>query len=149
MDVFEFAAMIEETPIKSRVIEYSRPAGPGEHGRPLACVSLTDVFEDGLSMVYSFYDPSLQDLSLGTFAILDHIEIAREAGLPYVYLGYWVPGSRKMGYKANFSGLEIYKGGQWVGVGDPADHSAALHPLSVEPIAEQVAHIALPTARNG
>jgi arginine-tRNA-protein transferase len=149
MDVFEFAAMIEETPITSRVIEYSRPAGPGEHGRPLACVSLTDVFEDGLSMVYSFYDPSLQDLSLGTFAILDHIEIAREAGLPYVYLGYWVPGSRKMGYKANFSGLEIYKGGQWVGVGDPADHSAALHPLSVEPIAEQVAHIALPTARNG
>ena len=149
MDVFEFAAMIEETPIKSRVIEYSRPAGPGEHGRPLVCVSLTDVFEDGLSMVYSFYDPSLQDLSLGTFAILDHIEIAREAGLPYVYLGYWVPGSRKMGYKANFSGLEIYKGGQWVGVGDPADHSAALHPLSVEPIAEQVAHIALPTARNG
>jgi arginine-tRNA-protein transferase len=149
MDVFEFAAMIEETPIKSRVIEYSRPAGPGEHGRPLACVSLTDVFEDGLSMVYSFYDPSLQDLSLGTFAILDHIEIAREAGLPYVYLGYWVPGSRKMGYKANFSGLEIYKGSQWVGVGDPADHSAALHPLSVEPIAEQVAHIALPTARNG
>ena len=148
MDVFEFAAMIEETPIKSRVIEYSRPAGPGEHGRPLACVSLTDVFEDGLSMVYSFYDPSLQDLSLGTFAILDHIEIAREAGLPYVYLGYWVPGSRKMGYKANFAALEIYKGGQWVPMGDPADHSAQLHPLSVEPIAEQVAHIALPEART-
>ena len=148
MDVFEFAAMIEETPIKSRVIEYSRPAGPGEHGRPLACVSLTDVFEDGLSMVYSFYDPSLQDLSLGTFAILDHIEIAREAGLPYVYLGYWVPGSRKMGYKANFAALEIYKGGQCVPMGDPADHSAQLHPLSVEPIAEQVAHIALPEART-
>ena len=148
MDVFEFAAMIEETPIKSRVIEYSRPAGPGEHGRPLACVSLTDVFEDGLSMVYSFYDPSLQDLSLGTYAILDHIEIAREAGLPYVYLGYWVPGSRKMGYKANFAALEIYKGGQWVPMGDPADHSAQLHPLSVEPIAEQVAHIALPEART-
>ena len=148
MDVFECAAMIEETPIKSRVIEYSRPAGPGEHGRPLACVSLTDVFEDGLSMVYSFYDPSLQDLSLGTFAILDHIEIAREAGLPYVYLGYWVPGSRKMGYKANFAALEIYKGGQWVPMGDPADHSAQLHPLSVEPIAAQVAHIALPEART-
>jgi len=149
MDVFEFSAMIEETPIKSRVIEYTRPAGPGEHGRPLACVSLTDVFDDGLSMVYSFYDPSLQDLSLGTFAILDHIEIAREAGLPYVYLGYWVPGSRKMGYKANFAALEIYKGGQWVPMGDPADHSAQLHPLSVEPIAEQVAHIALPQARIG
>jgi arginine-tRNA-protein transferase len=111
MDVFEFAAMIEETPIKSRVIEYTRSPGPGEHGRPLAAVSLTDVFDDGLSMVYSFYDPDLQALSLGTFAILDHIDIAREAGLPYVYLGYWVPGSRKMGYKAGFSGVEIFKGG--------------------------------------
>ena len=148
MDVFEFAAMIEETPIKSRVIEYTRPAGPGERGRPLACVSLTDVFDDGLSMVYSFYDPALQDLSLGTFAILDHVEIAREAGLPFVYLGYWVPGSRKMGYKANFSALEIYKGGAWVDIGDPATHHAELHPLSVEPIAEQVARIALPEARN-
>ena len=148
MDVFEFAAMIEETPIKSRVIEYTRPAGPGERGRPLACVSLTDVFDDGLSMVYSFYDPALQDMSLGTFAILDHVEIAREAGLPFVYLGYWVPGSRKMGYKANFSALEIYKGGAWVDIGDPATHHAELHPLSVEPIAEQVARIALPEARN-
>jgi hypothetical protein len=52
-------------------------------------------------------------LSLGTYVILDHVAIAREAGLPYVYLGYWVPGSRKMGYKAKFSALEIYKGGIW------------------------------------
>jgi arginine-tRNA-protein transferase len=147
MDVFEFAAMIEETPIKSRVIEYTRPSQPGERGRPLAAVVLTDVFDDGLSMVYSFYDPSLSDLSLGTFAILDHIEIAREAGLPFVYLGYWVPGSRKMGYKAKFSALEIYKGGQWQPIGDPATHQAELHPLSVEPIAEQVARIALPEAQ--
>lgn len=148
MDVFEFAAMIEETPIRSRVIEYTRPAGPDEKGRPLACVSLTDVFDDGLSMVYSFYDPDLQNLSLGTFAILDHVEIAREAGLPYVYLGYWVPGSRKMGYKANFPALEIYKAGGWRDIGDPASHRAELHPLSVDPIAEQVARIALPEART-
>ena len=147
MDVFEFAAMIEETPIKSRVIEYTRTAGPHETGRPLAVVALTDVFDDGLSMVYSFYDPDLTNLSLGTFAILDHIEIAREAGLPFVYLGYWVPGSRKMGYKAGFSGVEIYKGGVWQPLGDPADHTAELHPLSVDPIAEQVARIALPEAR--
>jgi len=148
MDVFEFAAMIEETPIKSRVIEYTRPAGPDESGRPLACVSLTDVLDDGLSMVYSFYDPALIALSLGTFAILDHVEIAREAGLPYVYLGYWVPGSRKMGYKAGFSALEIYKGGGWQPIGDPADHRAELHPLSVDPIAEQVARINLPEGRS-
>ena len=148
MDVFEFAAMIEETPIKSRVIEYTRAPGPGERGRPLAAVSLTDVFDDGLSMVYSFYDPDLADLSLGTFAILDHVEIAREAGLPYVYLGYWVPGSRKMGYKAGFSSVEIYKGGAWVPIGNPADHRAELHPLSVDPIAAQVARISLPDART-
>lgn len=146
MDVFEFAAMVEETPIKSRVIEYSRPAGPGEYGAPLVAVSLTDVFDDGVSMVYSFYDPDFNNLSLGTYAILDHIEIAREAGLPYVYLGYWVPGSRKMGYKAGFSALEIFKGGEWVEIGDPVEHRAELHPLSVDPIAEQVARINLPDA---
>ncbi len=147
MDVFEFAAMIEETPIRSRVVEYTRPAAAGERGRPLAAVSLTDVFDDGLSMVYSFYDPTLLNLSLGTFAILDHIDIAREAGLPYVYLGYWVPGSRKMGYKAGFSALEIYKGGEWQPIGAPKDHTSELHPLSVDPISEQVARIALPEAR--
>ena len=147
MDIFEFAAMIEETPVKSRVIEYTRPGeNPGDD-RILTAVSLTDVFDDGLSMVYSFYDPDLIALSLGTFTILDHVEIARDAGLPYVYLGYWVPGSRKMGYKAGFNALEIYKGGQWQDIGDPADHRAELHPLSVDPIAEQVARISLPESR--
>ena len=77
----------------------------------------------------------------------DHVAIAREAGLPYVYLGYWVPGSRKMGYKAGFSALEIYKGGAWVTMGNPSDHAADLHPLSVDPIAEQVARISLPDTR--
>jgi len=148
MDIFEFAAMIEETPIRSRVIEYTRPVEAGEKGRTLAAVCLTDVFDDGLSMVYSFYDPDLTRMSLGTYLILDHVEIAREAKLPYVYLGYWVPGSRKMGYKAGFSALEIYKGGRWQEIGDPADHSAELHPLSVDPIAEQVARISLPEARG-
>lgn len=148
MDIFEFAAMIEETPIKSRVIEYTRPARDGERGRPLAAVCLTDVFDDGLSMVYSFYDPDMSDLSLGTYVILDHIAIAAEAGLPYVYLGYWVPGSRKMGYKATFPALEIYKGGRWQDIGDPAAHKAELHPLSVDPIAEQVARISLPDTRT-
>lgn len=147
MDIFEFAAMIEETPIRSRVIEYTRDIGGGE--RDLSAVCLTDIFDDGLSMVYSFYDPALRDQSLGAFLILDHVRIAREAGLPYVYLGYWVPGSRKMGYKANYSALEIYKGGFWQDLGDAEAHSAELHPLSVDPIAEQVAKISLPEARRG
>lgn len=144
MDIFEFAAMIEETPVKTRVIEYrSRDVEIGSP-RPLIAVSLTDVLDDGLSMVYSFFDPAREADSLGTYLILDHIEIARRARLPYVYLGYWVPGSRKMGYKAKFGALDIYKGGVWQPIGDIAAHSAAVHPLSVDPIAEQVARIELP-----
>ncbi len=147
MDIFEFAAMIEETPIRSRVIEYTRPGEGAGDDRTLSAVCLTDLLDDGLSMVYSFYDPQLMEASLGTYVVLDHIDIAREAGLPYVYLGYWVPGSRKMGYKAKFGALEIYKGGRWQDIGDPAAHKAELHPLSVDPIAEQVARITLPDSR--
>ncbi|MDE3122952.1 MAG: arginyltransferase, partial [Paracoccaceae bacterium] len=66
------------------------------------------------------------------------------AGGDHLYLGYWVPGSAKMGYKSNFSALEIYKHGRWQPIGDPARHSSELHPLSVDPIAEQVARISLP-----
>ncbi|MEM9247980.1 MAG: arginyltransferase [Pseudomonadota bacterium] len=157
MDIFEFAAMIEETPVRSRVVEYQEPgmgadpeSGAELRGAALsvdsdlAGVCLTDVLEDGLSMVYSFYEPTLAQRSLGTYIILDHIEIARAAGLPYVYLGYWVPGSPKMGYKASFSALEIYKSGRWQDIGDPDAHSGETHPLSVDPIAEQVAKITLP-----
>lgn len=139
MDVFEFAAMIEETPIRSRVVEYS-----DETTGRLVAVSLTDVLDDGVSMVYSFYDPDRPQSGLGTYMILDHVEIAREAGLPYVYLGYWVPGSAKMGYKAGFSALDVYSRGEWRAMNDPADYEADLHPLSTDPIAEQVANINLP-----
>ncbi|GAB4536672.1 MAG: arginyltransferase [Ruegeria sp.] len=140
MDVFEFAAMIEETPIRSRVVEYADP----ETGNLIA-VSLTDVLDDGLSMVYSFYDPDHPQNSLGTYMILDHIDIAREAGLPYVYLGYWVPGSPKMGYKAKFAGLEVYVGNRWQPVSEPeAFSNNEHHPLAAAPIAEQVASIQLP-----
>ena len=145
MDIFEFAAMIEETPIRSRVIEYT--ASDDNGGRGLAAVCLTDVLDDGLSMVYSFYDPDRARKSMGTYVILDHIRIAKEAGLPYVYLGYWVPGSPKMGYKANFSAVEVYKNGDWQDIGDPDQHSAVTHPLSTDPIAEQVARINLPDSR--
>ncbi len=153
MDIFEFGAMIEETPVRSRVVEYTRPSSAAvAEGRrrdrgDLAAVCLTDVLDDGLSMVYSFYDTTSTADSLGTYAILDHVAIAREAGLPYVYLGYWVPGSIKMGYKARFSSVEIYNGGEWRPLGDPSTYSAARHPLSTDPIAEQVARIDLPDSR--
>jgi arginyl-tRNA--protein-N-Asp/Glu arginylyltransferase len=141
MDVFEFSAMIEETPIRSRVIEYTEDDA-------LIAVSLTDVLGDGVSMVYSFFSPDYERNSLGTYLILDHIRIAQEAELPYVYLGYWVPGSQKMGYKANFSGLEVFVGGNWQKVPDPSSFSAEAHPLSTDPISEQVANIKLPDVRS-
>ena len=149
MDIFEFAAMIEETSVMTRVIEYRGTASDDPDGQALtaddlAAVCLTDVLDDGLSLVYSFFDPVLSARSLGTHIILDHIALARESGLPYVYLGYWVPGSRKMDYKSRFAALEIYKGGVWQDMGNPADHSDEAHPLAVDPIVEQVARIDLP-----
>ena len=144
MDMFEFAAMVEETPIRSRVIEYADETEEDSGLANPVAACLTDILDDGLSMVYSFFDPEIQRNSPGTYLILDHVTLARDLGLPYVYLGYWVPGSSKMGYKANFSGLEIYRKGMWQDLGDPSDYDSALHPLSTDPIAEQVAHIALP-----
>lgn len=139
MDVFEFAAMIEETSIRTRVIEYTN-----ENTSALEAVCLTDVLDDGVSMVYSFYTPDVPRQSLGTHIILDHIEIARAAALPYVYLGYWVPGSPKMGYKIGFKGLEVFSAGEWHKMRDTAEFEPTLHPLSTPPIAEQVAGISLP-----
>ena len=144
MDIFEFAAMIEETPVKSRVVEYWDRSG----SRPqLIATCLTDVLDDGLSMVYSFYDPDWARNSLGSFIILDHIRIAQESGLPYVYLGYWVPGSPKMGYKAGFSGLEIFRGGKWQTMNEADNYDEDTNPSSVDPIAEQVSQITLPDIR--
>ncbi len=136
MDVFEFAAMVEETPIKTRVIDYGRD--------DLTAVSLTDILDDGLSMVYSFYDPEESARSLGTFLILDHVAMALQAGLNYVYLGYWVPSSPKMHYKSRFSGLEVFYKGAWQPIGDPEQYSTVLHPMNSEPISEQVASLSIP-----
>ncbi|MEO0681438.1 MAG: arginyltransferase [Pseudomonadota bacterium] len=143
MDAFEFAAMIEETPVRTRVVEYRRPPDPtlDEDEPALIGACLTDVLADGLSMVYSFFDPLEDRRSLGTYMILDHVEIARAAGLPYVYLGYWVPGSPKMDYKAKFRPFEIYQGESWTRVDDPATVEVDDHPLAVDPIAEQVAKL--------
>ncbi len=139
MDVFEFAAMVEETPVRTRVMEYADSL-TGD----LVAVCLTDILDDGVSMVYSFYDPDRITDSLGTQVILDHIALAREMDLPFVYLGYWVPGSAKMGYKARFAALEVYLRGRWERLRTPEDYRAEVHPLSVDPIAEQVAGIRLP-----
>jgi arginine-tRNA-protein transferase len=108
----DYVAMVEDTAVRTHLIEYrlrSQDRGPGD----LIASVLVDVLADGLSLVYSFYDPTLTKRSLGSFIILDHILQAQLNGLPYVYLGYWVPGSEKMAYKARFSPLEILKPGGW------------------------------------
>ncbi len=144
MDVFEFAAMIEETTVRSRIVEYFQPSETSKGRRELVAACLTDVLQDGLSLVYSFFDPDMAKRSLGSYLILDHIRIAKEAGLPYVYLGYWVPNSPKMHYKAGFSGLEIFYRGAWQAVTDPDKVVPDQHPLGTDPIPEQVAAISLP-----
>jgi arginyl-tRNA--protein-N-Asp/Glu arginylyltransferase len=106
MTVLDYAMMIEDSHVETRLVEYRR-RGPdsfitGRGEGPLLAVSLTDVLADGLSMVYSFYEPEAVTRSLGTYMILDHIARARRMGLPRVYLGYWVEGSKKMAYKAHF-----------------------------------------------
>ena len=100
MTVLDYAMMVEDSHIETRIIEYRRrePRGAGD----LIAVALTDVLADGLSMVYSFFEPDEASRSLGTFMVLDHIARAQSMGLAYVYLGYWVRGSRKMDYKGRF-----------------------------------------------
>jgi arginine-tRNA-protein transferase len=106
MTVLDYAMMVEDSHVKTRLVEYRRRgANSSTGGRgtgALLAVALTDVLSDGLSMVYSFFDPDAHARSLGTYMILDHIERAKRLNLPYVYLGYWVRGSRKMDYKGRF-----------------------------------------------
>jgi arginine-tRNA-protein transferase len=107
MSFYDYRAMVEDTPIETMVVEF-RDADDRLVG---AC--LADKLGDGLSAVYSFFAPELAKRSLGTYAILWLIERARLLGLPYVYLGYWVPESRKMAYKVRFRPSEILAGGSW------------------------------------
>jgi arginine-tRNA-protein transferase len=106
MTVLDYAMMVEDSHVETRLIDYRRHGHDADLERPgsgeLVAVALTDVLSDGLSMVYSFFDPDITGRSLGTFMILDHIARARRMGLPYVYLGYWVRGSQKMDYKGRF-----------------------------------------------
>ena len=112
MGLFDYVAMVEETPVETMLVEYRLRAPEGGAGRLVAC-ALSDVLQDGLSMVYSFFDPELAFRSLGTYMILDHVRAARARRLPYVYLGYWVRGSRKMDYKSRFQPLEALGSSGW------------------------------------
>jgi arginine-tRNA-protein transferase len=113
MGLFDYVAMVEETPVNTHIVEYRRMAEDGSPGTLMGC-ALTDVLRDGLSMVYSFYHPGEDGRSLGTQMILDHIAAARARELPYVYLGYWIAGSPKMEYKSRFRPLEALGPDGWV-----------------------------------
>ena len=107
MDFFDYQALIEETPVDTFVQEFRTEDGN------LIGTCLIDAMGDGLSAVYSFFDPDLKRRSLGTYMILKLIDSALRRNLPYVYLGYWVNGSQKMAYKDKFKPIEFYDGTSW------------------------------------
>jgi arginine-tRNA-protein transferase len=121
MDEVDFADMVEHTPVDTYLVEYREPTADGTPGR-LVGACLTDRQGDGLSMIYSFYDPAHPDREgLGNYIILDHIRRAADEGLPYVYLGYWVEGAGRMQYKVRYRPLERLDRTGWARI-DDAEH---------------------------
>jgi arginine-tRNA-protein transferase len=107
MGFYDYRAMVEDTPITTGMVEFRERDGRLVGG------CLTDWLSDGLSAVYSFFETEQPARSLGTYAILWLVERARQLGLPYVYLGYWVPESPKMSYKSRFRPSEALISGAW------------------------------------
>ncbi|MCT2398208.1 arginyltransferase [Novosphingobium mangrovi (ex Huang et al. 2023)] len=119
MDETDFADMVEHTSVTTYVIEYREPSADGVTPGRLVGACLTDKQCDGLSMIYSFYDPHHETRGgLGNYIILDHIRRALEMGLPYVYLGYWVEGSPRMQYKVRYRPMEKLGRAGWERISD-------------------------------
>ena len=118
MTVLDYAMMVEDSIIDTFVTEYRLKPDPrakeDADKRPLLGVALCDRLSDGISMVYSFYEPEAARRGLGSYMILEHIAYARRLGIPYLYLGYWIQGSPKMGYKKRFQPQEHLTGNGWV-----------------------------------
>jgi leucyl-tRNA---protein transferase len=115
MAMLDYSMMIEDSHVDTRLVSYRLPSA--DDMGPLVATCLTDVLEDGLSMVYSFYHPAEPQRSLGAYMILEHVARARAMGLPHLYLGYWVEGSKKMGYKAQYLPQERLGTEGWKRVG--------------------------------
>jgi arginyl-tRNA--protein-N-Asp/Glu arginylyltransferase len=118
MTVLDYAMMVEDSIIDTFLTEYRLPLAAGANARrdkaPLVAAALCDRLSDGISMVYSFYDPEAGRRGLGTHMILDHIDYAKRLGAPYLYLGYWINGSPKMNYKRRFQPQEQLTGNGWI-----------------------------------
>ena len=120
MSVLDYAMMVEDSIIDTFVTEYRPKPNPlwprrtATSSSRLVAVALCDRLSDGISMVYSFYEPEAARRGLGTYMILEHIAYARRLGVPYLYLGYWIQGSPKMSYKKRFQPQEQLTGNGWV-----------------------------------
>ncbi len=117
MSILDYAVMVEDTVVDTFITEYRLPADHHETQNladPLAAVALCDRLSDGISMVYSFFETDFSSRSLGTYMIMEHVDYARKLGMPYVYLGYWIPGSQKMGYKTRFQPQEHLTSKGWI-----------------------------------
>jgi leucyl-tRNA---protein transferase len=102
----QYQKFLLQSHVDSMLVEFR------EHGI-LRMVSIIDALDDGLSSVYTFYEPDLTQASFGTYNVLWQIELCRQLQLPYLYLGYWIKESRKMAYKANFPPLQALIQGTW------------------------------------